>query len=178
MLYLLDSSVLITAQNQYYPIDRVPEFLQWLIYMGHTGNVKIPIEILEEIKEGRKNKEKDRLFEWIQNRTHITALRLDEEADRTLLQRVVKVGYAPDLNDIELEQLGRDPFLIAYAMMNSGRCVVTTEVSKPSKTRQNRKIPDVCQTMGVECCDPFQLIRVLEFSTHWQDSLDSKSQPY
>ena len=34
MLYLLDASVLITAYNSYYPIDRVPEYWEWLVHMG------------------------------------------------------------------------------------------------------------------------------------------------
>jgi hypothetical protein len=34
MLYLTDANVLITANNLYYPIDRVPECWEWLAYMG------------------------------------------------------------------------------------------------------------------------------------------------
>jgi hypothetical protein len=52
MLYLLDSSTLITANNKYYPVDRVPEFWEWLAYKGMNGQVKMPIEMLEEIKDG------------------------------------------------------------------------------------------------------------------------------
>lgn len=59
MIYLLDASVLITANRQYYAIDRVPEFWGWLVYMGEMGNVKIPKEIYEEFKDG-----KDALSIW------------------------------------------------------------------------------------------------------------------
>ncbi|RJP22455.1 MAG: DUF4411 family protein [Candidatus Omnitrophota bacterium] len=170
MLYLLDANVIITAHNTYYPIDRVPEFWEWLQHVGQSDHVKIPIEILEEIKAGRKGKEdaKDLLYEWIQESTNFTALRLEEEVDITLVQKVVYEGYADDLADDEIEQLGRDPFLIAYAMKKNDRCVVTTEVSKPSKRRHNRRIPDVCQAMGVKCCGPFELNRALGFRTAWR----------
>ena len=69
---------------------------------------------------------------------------LDEEADQGLLNQVIGRGYANDLTDSEIEEIGRDPFLVAYAMMGEDRVVVTKEVSKPSKQRANRRIPDVC----------------------------------
>ena len=49
MLYLLDANVPIDANRDYYPIERVPEFWEWLVEMGELGRVKIPIEIYEEI---------------------------------------------------------------------------------------------------------------------------------
>jgi hypothetical protein len=62
----------------------------------------------------------------------------------------------------------RDPFLLAYAMTNPAeRRVVTVEVSKPSRTRQNRHLPDVCKTLGLNCCDT-ALIRALGFRTDWK----------
>ena len=52
MLYLLDANVLIDANRYYYPIRRVPEFWSWLVHIGERSEVKIPIEIYEEIKDG------------------------------------------------------------------------------------------------------------------------------
>ena len=49
MLCLLDANVLIDANRDYYPIERVPEFWDWLVEMGELGRVKIPLEIYEEI---------------------------------------------------------------------------------------------------------------------------------
>lgn len=40
MLYLLDANVLITANNSYYALDRVPEFWEWLADVGGRGNAK------------------------------------------------------------------------------------------------------------------------------------------
>ncbi|MFD2274081.1 DUF4411 family protein [Undibacterium arcticum] len=40
MLYLLDASVLITANNSYYPVDQIPEYWEWLLHMGQSGRVK------------------------------------------------------------------------------------------------------------------------------------------
>jgi hypothetical protein len=147
VLYLLDSNVLITAHNAYYPIDQVPEFWGWLQYQGKSGRVKIPVEIMEEMLAGRK--EDDRLLDWLRDIANKKALLLDEQVDTALVQRVISDGYANDLTDDEIEKLGRDPFLVAYALAYVERCVVTTEVSRPSKKRQNRKIPDVCKTLSL-----------------------------
>lgn len=66
--------------------------------------------------------------------------------------------------------LGRDPFLIAYAIANpSKRRVVTTEVSKPKKQRGNRHIPDVCDELGVLHCNTFRFIDELDFTTRLGD---------
>src|SRR5271157_6228732 len=131
MLYLFDANVLITASNAYYPIDQIPEFWAWVQHQGKLGNIKLPVEILEEILAGRKKD--DLLLDWMKEKENQDALKLDEAVDAALVQKVVFDGYAPDLTDDELEEIGRDPFLIAYCMAAPDRCVVTTEASKPSK---------------------------------------------
>lgn len=52
MLHLLDANTLIDAKRDYYPIDRVPEFWDWLNFHGQQGNIKIPIEVYEECDKG------------------------------------------------------------------------------------------------------------------------------
>ena len=165
MLRLLDANVLITANNSYYPIDMVPEFWSWLAYYGEAGEIRMPIETFEEVAGGSWRE--DPLKEWLHE--HKTAILLDEEVDQALVRRVIVRGYAPDLNDVELEELGRDPFLIAYVLARpADRLVVTTEVSAPAKQRANRKIPDVCDTLGVTSCNTFAMLRELNFSTGWR----------
>lgn len=167
MMYLLDASVLITAHNLYYPIDAVPEYWEWLAHMGAQGQVKMPFEIYEEVKEG-PDEEKDPLFAWLQQGGIKDVLLLADTIEPSLVQKVIVEGYAPDLTDDQLEQVGRDPFLIAYALSAQDRCVVTVETSEPRKQRQNRKIPDVCMTMGATSCDPFKFNRSLGFRTNWK----------
>ncbi len=168
MIYLIDANVLITANNLYYPIDRVPEYWEWLSYMGNQGYVKMPFEIFEEVKDGPDDAEKDLLFAWLQEDANKNALLLEEAVAPDLVQKVIAEGYAPDLTDDEVEQIGRDPFLIAYALVDKERCVVTVETSAPKKQRQNRKVPDVCKTMGANFCNPFEFNRELGFRTQWK----------
>ena len=164
MLYLLDANVLIDANRDYYGIDRVPEFWEWLEYQGSRGTANLAIEVYEEIRVG-----KDALANWAKRKEVKEALLLDEEVDVDLIARVAYEGYAPDLTDDEVEKLGRDPFLVAYALVDpQARCVVTTEISKPSRLRANRHVPDVCKTLGIRSCNTFTMTRELDFRTTWR----------
>ncbi len=164
-LYLLDANVLIDAHNKYYAMDMVPEFWEWLCYMAEQGIIAMPLETFEEVRGGADAK-KDLLNEWLCRHDVEEMLVLHEEVDTRTLARVMD-AYAPDLNDSEVEQVGRDPFLISYGLVGVGRVVVSNEVSKPSKVRANRKVPDVCRDVGVACCDTFSMLRVLGFRTGW-----------
>ena len=166
MLYLLDANVLIDANRDYYPLERVPEFWEWLENAGENGHVKIPVEVYEEIRDG-----KDDLANWAKQDQISTALLFQEEADVSLVPYATDHGYASDLTDDEVVKIGRDPFLIAYALKDKeSRCVVTTEVSKPRRKRANRHLPDVCADLGVVCCNTFEFLRALNFSTRWNSS--------
>ena len=161
MLHLLDANVLIDANRDYYPITRVPEFWRWLCFHAEAGNLSMPLEMYEEVSGSE-----DELGEWLRQDSVKDVLILREEADPVLVDRVVVQGYAPDLTDDELEKVGRDPFLIAYALAGwPERCVVTTEGSKPSRQRANRHVPDVCRTFQIDVCNTFQLTRRLDFRT-------------
>ena len=177
MLYLLDASVLITANNQYYPVDRVPEYWDWLRHVCSLGQVKLPVEIYEEVKAGPAE-ERDNLFAWLQQDEVKKVVVLPGQASLSHVRHVTMNGYANDLSDAEVEQIGRDPFLIAHALADRGnRCVVTAETSQRSKQRQNKKVPDVCEAMGVKWCDPFAFARDLGFSTDWASRLQQIPKP-
>ncbi|NKJ82707.1 DUF4411 family protein [Rhizobium leguminosarum] len=164
-MHLLDANVLITAHNLYYPIDRFPEFWDWLVHMGEAGEIKIPVEILEEITEGSE------IGRWLSEADNYSVLRLDEDVDPALVQAVIE-KYAPDLNDAEVIEIGRDPFLIACAMaLPADRIVVTVEASKPSAKRANRRIPDVCKDLGVRWCNSFEMMTALNFTTAWRSRI-------
>lgn len=134
------------------------------MYYGARGEVRVPVEVFEEIKDG-----KDSLARWINSSEVRERLLLTDEAEPGLVTAVVSAGYASDLTDDEVLKMGRDPFLIAYALTDSlNRCIVTTEVSRPSRRRGNRHIPDVCRDLGISCCNTFELTRALNFSTSWR----------
>lgn len=170
MLYLLDANTLIDAKRDYYPIDRIPEFWDWLVFQGKEGNIKIPIEIYEEFKDKEDSEgNKDSLALWAEQEEVRTALLLIEDAQPDHVARITYGGYVPNPTDDELVKIGRDPFLISYGLLDSNhRTIVTTEVSKPSRTRANRKIPDVCNDFDIRCINNFQMLRELDFTTNWK----------
>jgi hypothetical protein len=164
VLFLLDADTLITADRRYYPMGRFPIFWEWLRHNGAIGNVKIPQEQFDEIVAGRGD-----LVDWLRERETSDALLFAEESDPDLVAQVTARGYAEDLDEAEIETIGRDPFLIAYALRErADRCVVSFEVSAPAKQRANRKIPDVCTGFQVRCITLFELITALDFTTNWR----------
>ncbi len=163
MLYLLDANVLIDANRDYYPVDRVPPFWDWLLEKAREGLVKVPQETFEEVVLPRPQGPEP-LVQWLI--LHQNDMLLNESVAVSLVRMVTEQGYAPNLNDAEIHKIGRDPFLIAHALANRlERRIVTTEHSKPSRLRANRHLPDVADDFGVRWMDTFELIRVLDFKT-------------
>ena len=160
MLYLIDANVLIRAHEDYYPLDRVPQFWTWLEREAVAGNIKMPFEIHDEIAVSTGP-----LRDWVCDQSIKHALILDEEPNDDLVDRVLTEGYGENLTDSDLEKIGQDPFLIAYALAAEDRVVVTKETSKPSAQHANRKIPDVCDTLTLKWMTDFELYRILEFTT-------------
>ncbi|MBF2754497.1 MAG: DUF4411 family protein [Gammaproteobacteria bacterium AqS3] len=68
------------------------------------------------------------------------------------------------LLDEELRKAGRDPFLVAYALAEAGRVVVTNEVSKRTQRLGSSKLPDVCSDLKVDCINDLKLYRKLNFN--------------
>jgi endo-alpha-1,4-polygalactosaminidase (GH114 family) len=164
-LYLLDANVFITANNLYYPIDRIPEYWKWILAKAKNGQVKVPHAILDEIVAGTN---KGPLDIWIEENHNI--LLLEEDVNKESVDYVIINGYLGQgeefFSDDEIEEVGKDPFLIAYCLHEpSNRIVVTTEVSKDSLKRSNRKIPDVCKKLKAICISPEKLLKLIEFRT-------------
>lgn len=158
-VYLIDANVLISANADFYPLDRLPQFWDWLLAQAQAGTVKMPLQVYDEVAGSP-----DILGKWL-NRTDVNvAMILDEPTDRQRFQHVLDQGYGLKLTDVELEEMGKDPFLIAAALGNSDRVVVTRETSSPRKKRANQKIPDICNTLGIKSITDYELYRRLSFS--------------
>ena len=161
-MYLIDANVLMEAHATFYPIDRIPQFWDWLVEQGVAGLIKIPYEIHQEF-DGKRGLH----VEWINDQVVKAALLLNENADPALVVRAINSGYQgqdPRFNDVEHAKYGADPFLIAYALAAPERTVVTREVSKRKQRLGNSKLPDACDDCGVEWITDFELYRRLNFN--------------
>ena len=165
MLYLLDANTLINAHRTWYALNRVPEFWRWILYHAEIGTVKMPTQIYAEVEGGT-----DELAAWMKEAQHRNALRLAEATDLAKVQ-IVLAKYGDALTEADLIKIGQDPFLVAAALGHADRCVVTAEVSKASKQRANRKVPDICDDCGVAWQSPVDFINELNFTTRWELAL-------
>ena len=158
MVYLLDSNVLIEANKTYFPLSRFMRFWRWIEEMAKDGLVLMPKEMYFEILVGS-----DQVKKWISDAQVRNHLLLDEEISKDKLEAVLSQGYGMDLSEDERARIGNDAALISYAMECEHRTVVTKEVSSPGKVRANRRIPDVCRDLGVNCINDYKLYEELDF---------------
>ncbi len=174
MIYLLDANVLIDAHDKYYPIDQVPQFWEWIIENAKQNRIKMPFEMLAEVKAGGLNRsrdlDEDKLLRWLRSEDREKNLRYDRAPNRELVNMVFKRGYElPRPSTDELRKIGKDPILIAYALARPNSSIVTLENKQESSTdamkKHKRSIPYVCRKLNLRSIDTFELIRELHFST-------------
>ena len=118
----------------------------------------MPFEIHDEIATASGP-----LKDWITRPEVKSALVLNEEVDQQVFNHVIDTAYAPDLADHELEEAGRDPFLVTYGLMQENRTIVTKEISSPSKLRGRRKVPDACDILNIPCISDFRFYEARNF---------------
>lgn len=174
MLFLLDANVLIRANADYYALDRVPQFWEWLIHHANEGSIKVPQEIFDEVAGGGAPRDGDKLIPFLRDAPNKRALLLPEEPDPVLIEQVLEGAYGgrhPSEPDLEI--MGQDPFLVAYALAAPDqRCVVTCEARKPARYGPRRHVPDACLDVGVQFMNPFEFFRALDFTIDWQERLE------
>lgn len=165
-LYLLDSSVLITANASYYEYGRIPHFWEWISRRARAGRIKIPVPVLNELTPSRKD---PNFLAWLN--ANISDLSFTEPHFHSSLMHVLRRGYGFSPSAIaagDAAQTENDALLVAMALAGgNSRCVVTLERPQdPTATLPkpgNRRIPLVCGLLGVRCVDTFGLIRELDF---------------
>jgi len=86
MLYLLDSNVLITANDTYYELERIRPFWDWIHAEAKRNVVKMPQEMLDEITPASED---FRL--WLA--TNLADLSIPEVPRPSLVESVLLNGY-------------------------------------------------------------------------------------
>jgi hypothetical protein len=155
-MYLLDSNVFIEAHRRYYGIDFVPGFWDWLQLNHASGKLASIERIREELEAGAHG---DALKDWVKN--HKTVFLPIDAAVQASFQRLSSWtmdpshGYTPAA---KAKFMGSGDYqLIAYAHAH-GHVVATHEQSRP-EAKKVIMIPDACKALGVECIDPFKMLR-------------------
>lgn len=147
-MYCVDSSALIAAWQERYPIENFPKFWTYLDGLMECQKVTAPPEVLEEI-----SKKSDDLRGWLKERE----ARFVSPYDNAILLAVKQIlARFPRLVAEKKQHSAADPFVIALAQRR-GLVIVTEERRTGSLTRPN--IPDVCDEIGVRCAPLLHMIR-------------------
>lgn len=147
-MYCIDSSALISACQERYPIENFTKFWTYLDSMMECQKITAPYEVLYEI-----SKKSDDLHGWLKQREARFVSPYDEDVLLTVRQILDRF---PRLVAEKKQRFAADPFVIALAQRR-GLVIVTEE--RPTTSLKRPNIPDVCTEIGVRCAPLLHLIR-------------------
>lgn len=155
MPYLIDSSCLIQAKNEYYDFDFHPGFWAWLLQANKEGKVSSIEQIRDEIEKGSDTCP---LKIWSKNNKTTFFLPLDTGAMTAMTAVATCVNAGDYTSSAKRDFLGcADPFLIAFALSHT-YTVVSHEVHKPGQ-KSKVKIPTICAALNVPCVRTFHMLK-------------------
>lgn len=162
MAYLMDSSALIQAKNQFYRFSFCPGFWDW-IAAEHAKGALLSIEkIKEELEDGR-----DELSNWAGKVIPGTFF-VRPTAEVVTTQAVVSqwVNAQPVFSQIEKATFlsKADPWLVAEAIQNNHH-IITFEDLVPSNSKKF-KIPNVATNFGVKAVSLYDVIEASGAKLH------------
>lgn len=146
-VYCIDTSSLIAAWQERYPIDNFPVFWAKMDGLIEAERLVSPIEVLNEMK-----KRSDELHAYLKDRKAM----FRELSDDVQIEAGQILSQFPRLVGEKKLRTSADPFVIALARVE-GWQIVTEE--KPSYNMQRPMIPDVCGQLGITTIDILQVIK-------------------
>ena len=148
MIYCVDTSSLIAAWQERYPIENFPKFWDRMDALIKDGRLISPIEVFNEIK-----KRSDELHGWLKSRKEDMFRELDDDV-QIEVTNVLK--QFPRLVADKKLRTSADPFVIALARI-TGHQLVTEE--KPTGSLSRPNIPDVCAQLSLSTIGILQVIQ-------------------
>ncbi len=164
-VYILDANVFIEAKRRYYAFDLCPGFWDALLWHQARGEVMSIDRVKKELERG-----KDDLTEWaISKMPEICFASTDDQAVVDRYREIV--GWVQIQSHFLPEAIAEfaqspDGWLIAYAKA-TGNVLVTHEVLAKD-ARKNVPIPNVCEALGVNFTDTFEMLKNLRARFNWQ----------
>lgn len=153
-MYLLDADVFIQAKNGHYGLDFAPGFWEWLSLSHGAGRLASVESIRLELSATQ-----DDISAWA--KAHQPLFLLPDSKTQPSLKQLATWVMDPSHH---YRRSARDAFLkcgdyqlVAHAHAH-GDVVVTHEVARP-EAKKKIKIPDACHALGVQCIDPFKMLR-------------------
>jgi hypothetical protein len=146
-VYCVDTSTLIAAWQERYPIENFPRFWDRLDAFIAEGCLVSPDEVLRETQ-----KRSDELHAWLKARNDM----FRELAEPIQIEAAQVLARFPRLVGERKLRTSADPFVIALAKIE-GLPIITEE--KPTGSTSRPNIPDVCTALGVRTMSLLELIR-------------------
>ncbi|HEV7344990.1 MAG TPA: DUF4411 family protein [Devosia sp.] len=146
-VYCVDTSALIAAWQERYPIENFPRFWDRLEAFVAEGRMVSPDEVLRETE-----KRSDELHAWLKARGSM----FRELGEPIQIEAAQVLARFPRLVGEKKLRTSADPFVIALARVE-GLQIITEE--KPTGSMNRPNIPDVCSALGMNTMSLLQLIR-------------------
>jgi predicted nucleic acid-binding protein len=153
-LYCLDTNVLIQAWQSYYSPKFCLGYWDLLDEFGSQGKIFISEMVKEEI-----SRTEDDLSLWLK-KSRISVRNIDEPVTKCLQSIYSNNPLHIKLVDNIKGRSLADPWVIAHAI-NENATVVTKEEKITVLSSKKIKIPNVCDNMGINWINDFQLIEKL-----------------
>lgn len=149
MTYCIDTSALIAAWSEHYPIEHFPALWEKVDELVDGGQLIAPVEVLHETK-----RRSDELHGWLGQRKKMF-IDIDEGMQ---VRQMAIMGAYPRLIDQRRSHFAADPWVISLAL-ERGLLLVTQERATGNANRPH--IPDVCNdpAFKADCINIVQLIR-------------------
>ena len=153
--YWLDSNTFIEPKNRYYSFAIAPGYWEFLEEQGAAGMVSASTMVYDELVKDAN----DDLAHWVKAHKGTGLFVVPDAQVQGRLQQVAAHVQANYQSQRLAEFLGgADPWIIAHAMNDGGR-VVTFETRAPGALKI--KIPNICEELGVEYANLFDVLRTL-----------------
>ena len=147
-IYSIDTSSLVAAWVERYPIRNFPGFWTKLEKAIVSGDIKASVEVIREVK-----KRDDSLHAWCKKQRGL-AVEIDD-ACQAHVSSIMAVY--PRFVDTRTGKNSGDPFVIGLALGHTPRLTVVTEENGGSDARP--AIPHVCTARGIKSTKLLGLIQ-------------------
>ena len=176
--YLLDTSVLIQAQQSYYAFEIAPVFWKHLDDQSQRGTIRSIDKVRNEIRFFNKP-----LGNWAKNkfkRWESTDNKYTKQRHRKLIEwSTSSTHYNQRAKNLFADMSKADAWLIAHAWAN--QYTVVTQEGRDDGKKREMPIPNACLAFDVPYIHTFQMLRDLglnlsEITTAQKQLTDSSDQ--
>ena len=165
-IYLIDSDVLISAKNRYYAFSIWPGFWDSLLHGYKLGTIRSIDRVKQELRLGHDD---DDLVRWVGESVPDSFFLASDGGEvvaafRKVMLWVTRHAQYHDEAKTKFAS-GADGWMVAHGLA-TGKIIVTNEQPRP-ESRNQIKLPDVCNAFYVHFVDTFAMLYKLGAQYHF-----------